>query len=424
MAQTIYIQKNRDSKKKIFFSIVALNICVLAFFKYFNFFLANLEVLLKNLGIKNISNLHLNIMVPLGISFFTFWTLSYLFDVYSEKIKPEKSLIKYLIFSICFPHVIAGPIVRAKEFLAQLNDNLYLRSNHEGFFLILYGLIKKIFLADIIGRLIVNDVFNGSVSDYSSLELLLVVYCYSFQIFLDFSAYSDMAIGLGKIFGIQYPINFKYPYTATNPSEFWKRWHISFSFWLRDYLFLPIAYAVMRKINKPCLFKIKNERWAYITGMSITMLLCGLWHGASWTFIMWGGIHGLYLIVYNVLPKKIKKRKKKIPTFVRVFVFFNLISLAWIFFRSPSIQFGIEYIIKIFRFNGIGKGINLTTLLLLLLISIIIHYIFEPNLDKISKMFNKLHWTVHALIFYAFCIVLVYFSEKEVAHQAFIYFNF
>ena len=416
--------KTKSKKKRKIFFITGLivNVGVLGFFKYTNFFIDSLHTLLGYFGIKSDINV-LDIVIPLGISFYTFWTLSYLVDVYSEKIEPAESLLKYLVFTTCFPHIIAGPIVRAKEYLSQLDTNLFSKSSHEGLFLILYGVLKKIFLADTLGRLFVNPVFQGTLAEYSSLELLFAIYCYSFQIFFDFSAYSDIAIGLGKLFGIQYPVNFKYPYSSANPPEFWRKWHITLSYWLRDYLFLPIAYRVMRRTEAPVIMKIKIERWGYITGMLITMLLCGLWHGANWTFVLWGGLHGLYLVIYNILPKTFK-RKKRTPKFLRVFLFFNLTAFAWVFFRSPSVEYGFSYIWRVFEFSTGFSHFPILYAALLFGISIVVHYLVEPNLETISKAFNRLYWILHAVLIYALFMLLAYLSELDVAHQAFIYFQF
>ncbi len=422
LGNLIYNTKEKKRKKVLLIIGLIVNLGVLGFFKYINFFIESLISLLDNLGIKSGLSL-LNIVIPLGISFYTFWTLSYIIDIYWEKTEPSESLLNYLLFAACFPHVIAGPIVRAKEYLSQLNSNLFSKSSHEGIFLILYGVLKKIFLADMLGRLFVDPVFQGTLADYSSIELIFVIYCYSFQIFFDFSAYSDIAIGLGKIFGIQYPINFKYTYSAANPPEFWRKWHITLSFWLRDYLFLPIAYGIMRKTKRPVWLNIKIERWGYIIGMSVTMLLCGLWHGSNWTFVFWGGLHGLYLVIYNIIPKKFKK-KKSTPKFLRVFIFFNLIALTWVFFRSPSIQYGFAYIKHIFRFSRGFTHFSILSAALLLGVSIMVHYFMEPHLEKMSKAFNKLHWAWHAGIIYALFMLLAYLSEKDIAYQAFIYFQF
>ena len=413
---------NRKKKKILLVIGLVLHLGVLGFFKYVNFFIESGIELMRQLGFRG-SFTPLHIIIPLGISFYTFWTLSYIIDIYREQAEPSQSVLEYLVFVTCFPHIIAGPIVRAKEYLSQLADNLYEKSNHEGIFLILYGVMKKILLADSLGRLFVDPVFHGVLADYSSLELIFALYCYSFQIFFDFSAYSDIAIGLGKIFGIRYPVNFEYPYSSTNPPEFWRKWHITLSFWLRDYVFLPIAYGVMRKTSSPTWLKIKIERWGYITGMMITMLLCGLWHGAAWTFVVWGGIHGFYLVVYNLLPRKFKK-KKSTPRFLRVFFFFNLIALAWVFFRSPSLDFAVDYLKGIARFSWDFNHFPVFIAVLLAAISCGVHYLVEPYLEKISRAFNRLHWLLHALIIFALLVFMSYLSEQDVAYQAFIYFRF
>ncbi|MCP4153058.1 MAG: MBOAT family protein [bacterium] len=418
-----YIHLLKGKKKNLLYITgLVVDVGVLGFFKYYNFFIDSLNSLFNSFGIKSDFSL-LTIILPLGLSFYTFWTITYLVDIYTERTQPTDSLLKYLVFSICFPHMIAGPIVRAKDYLVQLNDNLFLKSDHDGLFLILYGFAKKLFLADLLGRLVVNNVFSGTLSEYSSLELLFVIYCYSFQIFFDFSAYSDIAIGLGKLFGIQYPINFKTPSSAANPPEFWRKWHITLSDWLRDYLFLPIAYRVMRLTKASHFLKIKIERWGYMTGMLITMLLCGLWHGANWTFVLWGGLHGVYLVAHNLLPRRFK-RKKRTPKFFRIFVFFNLIALTWVFFRAPSLEFAFLYLKGLFSFSTGFSHFPMLTAALLLGASVVVHFFIEPHLELLSKLFNKLHWTLHAGIIYALFLLMAFLMEKDTVQQAFIYFQF
>lgn len=425
LGNKIHKTSNPKPKKILLITGLTLNIGVLAFFKYVNFFIQNLDELLRTFGLNAGMEL-LDIVVPLGISFYTFWTLSYLVDVYTGKTEPAVSLTKYLVFALCFPHIIAGPIVRAQGYISQLEGNLVDRSDHEGLFLILYGFLKKVLLADTLGRLFVNEVFQGAAAglmEFSSVELVFVIYCYAFQIFFDFSAYSDIAIGLGKLFGIRYPVNFKYPYSSLNPPEFWRKWHITLSFWLRDYLFLPIAYSVMRRIKTPRFMKIKVERWGYMTGMLITMLLCGLWHGAAWTFVVWGGLHGVYLVVYNLLPRRFK-RKKRTPKWLRMFGFFNLTALAWIFFRAPSVEYGLAYLKQIFSFSWGFDHFPVWIALLSAVLSVAVHALAEPNLDKLAKLFNRLHWSLHAGIVYAVFLLMAHLSELDIDYQAFIYFQF
>ena len=412
----------KSRKKTLLLIGLFVHLGVLGFFKYADFFIESFIALLNAFGL-HVEGTVLNIMVPLGISFYTFWTVSYLVDVYRGTTEPARSVPDYLLFAACFPHVIAGPIVRAREYLSRLGGNLYEKSDPEGIFLILYGAAKKVLLADTLGRLFVDPVFQGTLAKHGSLEVVFVLYCYAFQLFFDFSAYSDIAIGLGKIFGLRYPVNFKHPYSASSPPEFWRRWHITLSNWLRDYLFLPIAYAVMRKTSAPTWLNVKIERWGYVIGMMTTMLLCGLWHGADWTFVLWGGLHGLYLVGYNLLPRKWKKRKTT-PRFLRVFLFFNLIALAWVFFRSPSVEYAFAYLGRIVRFSPGFDHFPVFVAGLLLAVSLAVHYLVEPHLDKIAGAFGRLPWPAHALIVFALLVFLAYRGEQNVAAQAFIYFRF
>lgn len=397
-------------KKKIYVILSLLcNLGVLGYFKYCNFFISSLNSLLIKFGAGK-GFPALNIILPIGISFYTFQSLSYTMDIYFGVSKPADSPLKFLVAIAAFPHLVAGPILRAKYFLGQLNDNLFAKSNHDGIFYILYGLLKKMFLADLLGHYVVDKVFSSSLAQFTSLELIFAVYCYAFQIFFDFSAYSDIAIGLAKIFGIEFPINFKFPYTSQNPREFWTKWHITLSTWLKDYLYIPLGGNRCSR-----LFNIRN--------LLIVMLLGGLWHGANWTFVVWGFLHGLYLVVYSFRPKK-NSLYDALPGFIKTFLFFNLVCFAWVFFRSPTIGFAFEYLKNIFRFSGGFSHFTYLTAGLLLGASVFVHYLLEPNLKAISGLFLKLHWSFYTILLYAFFVFVAFSGEKGIAHQAFIYFQF
>jgi len=348
-------------RKRLYLAISLIgNLGLLGYFKYTNFFIGSVQSALDAAGMSaNFSTLE--IVLPVGISFYTFQSLSYSLDIYYERIKPTKSALKFMFFVAAFPQLVAGPIVRAKDFLPQLETNLFDKSDEEGLFHILYGLIKKILIADVIGHYFVDKIF-ASPADFSSLELLLGVYLYAFQIFFDFSAYSDIAIGLGKIFGIQLPVNFRSPYLAKNPTEFWHRWHITLSTWLRDYLYIPLGG---NRVNR--IFHIRN--------LMIVMVLGGLWHGANWTFILWGALHGIYLVVHKLLPQSQNKPEAPFTSFIKIFLFFNLICLTWIFFRSSTIGLSFEYLKGLVQFNFSVSNVKIVFLLTMLVISGIVHYL-------------------------------------------------
>ncbi len=381
------------------------NLGLLAYFKYMNFFLESLSSALSGLGLSG-SLPTLNIILPVGISFYTFQSLSYTIDIYQRKIQPTDSLLEFLVFVASFPQLVAGPIVRAREFLPQLRDNLCEKCDESGLFYILYGLAKKLFVADILGSTVVDPVFADPAS-FTAADLSLALYGYAFQIFFDFSAYSDIAIGLGKIFGLQLPVNFRSPYLARNPSEFWQRWHITLSTWFRDYLYIPLGGNQFGTAKT-------------LRNLFIVMLLAGLWHGANWTFVIWGGVHGLLLVVYRIS----EGLHRRIPGFFQTAIFFVIVCLTWVLFRSANLSLAMEY------YQGIWSGDwRLTITNMRWLIAIVggtwwLHTGVEPRIEKLAKGFTHWHWSARGGIVYVFCALIALLSELNLTHQAFIYFQF
>ena len=339
----ILIKRAGTKKKKKIFLLTGtfFFVVLLLFFKYLNFFSENLSGLFNFLRIS--INIHIfKFAIPLGISFYTFQIISYLIDVYNEKTEPIKHFGIYAAGVSFFPKLISGPIERSGSLFPQLyqkNEIEYSRVR-DGVKLFIWGLFKKVIIADRIA-LVVNLVYNNP-DNYYGLSILFATILLSIQIYADFSGYTDMAIGISRIFGIKLSENFDRPYLSSSISEFWRKWHITLSFWLRDYVFLPLAYSFTRKITKSKL-KIKPEVFSYVAGMSITMLICGFWHGAKWTFIFWGLLHGLYL-AFGFLIKKPKKRfykkinlNKSFQKFAGIVTSFALVSFAWVFFRINSL---------------------------------------------------------------------------------------
>jgi alginate O-acetyltransferase complex protein AlgI len=319
------------SKRRLFLSLsIVGDLTILGFFKYFNFFKENLEFLFNGFGFS-ISPFTLNIILPIGISFYTFRSLSYTIDVYRKEMEPTKKILDYALFVSFFPELIAGPIERARNLLPQILSarKITLANFYEGCFLIYWGVFQKAFIADNLGK-IVDPVF-ASPAPYNGPIVLLASYAYTFQILCDFSGYSDIARGLGKCMGFDLMVNFNVPYFVTNPREFWRRWHISLSTWLRDYLYIPLGGS-------------KKGNFATYRNLTITMLICGLWHGAAWTFIIWGIYHGILLILYGALSPVLRKADfvrgvylQKAWFFLKVIFFFQLVSLGWLIFRSESL---------------------------------------------------------------------------------------
>jgi len=319
--------------KKIALSVsVIVNLGLLFFFKYYNFFIDNLERLFPAQALFP----NLEIILPIGISFYTFETLSYVIDVYRGDIQPTDSLLDYAIFISFFPRLVAGPIMRAKAFLTQLQPgiNLTLENIGQGLQIFLRGMIKKMVIADNLA-IMVDQVYQAP-DMFSPLTVWGAVFSYSVQILCDFSGYTDMALGLGMVMGIRLPQNFNLPYTAQSFSEFWRRWHITLSTWLRDYLYISLGG------NR------KGNIRTYIN-LTVTMLLGGLWHGASWNFVLWGGLHGLYLCLERLfVPSKKRSTLPQQPfSVINALIIFVVVSLTWIFFRSPSLAITIAMFKKV-----------------------------------------------------------------------------
>ena len=320
--------KTRRSRKLWLAGTVFVNLGVLAVFKYFNFGVDTARAVLTSLGFSP-SEVTLRIALPVGISFFTFESMSYVIDVYRGHIKPQKSYVEYLSFVAFFPHLVAGPIVRPRDLLPQLAGpaRWSTREGSEGLFLIAVGLLKKIAIGDYLALNLVDRVFDAPLQ-YSALECYAAVLGYAVQIYCDFSGYTDIAIGCALLLGVRFPLNFDAPYKAADIQDFWRRWHISLSTWLRDYLYIPLGG------NR------KGEVRTYVNLM-LTMLLGGLWHGANWTFVVWGGLHGGALAATRWFKQRKERLGRVRPAawwahVLSVLATFHLVCAAWIFFRSTG----------------------------------------------------------------------------------------
>jgi alginate O-acetyltransferase complex protein AlgI len=325
--------------KKLFlwFSII-MNLGILAIFKYYNFFAGNFQAALGQSGWK-VEPYFLDIILPIGISFYIFHGLSYVFDIYRGKIVPEKSFINYAVFVSFFPLLVAGPIERATHLLPQVIQPRkfnYLQAT-DGLRLILWGFFKKVIIADSLAP-IVSNIF-ANYSDFSGSVLLLGVIYFALQIYCDFSGYSDIAIGTAKLFGIELLTNFKFPYFSRDIADFWRRWHISLTSWFRDYLYIPLGGS-------------KYGKWLSLRNIFIIFFVSGFWHGANWTFIAWGGVHALMYIPL-FLTNKNRKNVAGLPggdrsfprgkELVNILLTFLVVCVAWIFFRSPTIEDAFGY---------------------------------------------------------------------------------
>src|SRR6266851_5044874 len=310
---------------------IVFNLGVLGVFKYYNFFVATVINVAQPFGWR-VDIPFIELGLPIAISFLTFHALSYIIDVYHRKLQPTRSLVDILFYISFFPHLIAGPIVRAKAFLEQTvrrSDPADIRLGLS-VFLIVGGLFKKVIVANYLSTDFVDGVFR-SPGDYSRLDLLLGMYAYAIQIYCDFSAYTDIAIGIANLLGYQFPQNFNQPYRAVSVQDFWRRWHMTLSSWLRDYLYIPLG----------------GNRWGTLPtyrNILITMGLGGLWHGASLNFVIWGLLHGGALVVERLTGMTGETGGRRLPAAVSWFVTFHFVCLAWVFFRAPTLDGAQAYL--------------------------------------------------------------------------------
>jgi alginate O-acetyltransferase complex protein AlgI len=320
----------RASRNGVLAAAVVVNLGVLGFFKYYRFFVLSAYAICGQLGLS--CNLPLlEIVLPVGISFFTFQAMSYVVDVYREEIPPAENVIDFATYLAFFPQLVAGPIVRASVFLPQIRnpENSGFVDTGRAATLILTGLFKKVVLANLLASRLVDPVF-GYPEDYGSVDVLLGVYGYAAQIYCDFSAYSDIAIGVALLLGMRFPDNFNAPYFASSFREFWQRWHISLSSWLRDYLYIPLGGS-------------RGGTWRTRRNLLLTFLLGGLWHGAQWRFVAWGALHGAYLIAERVLVRLLGPRgepdgylRARLVRLGAMLLVFHGVCLSWFFFRAET----------------------------------------------------------------------------------------
>jgi alginate O-acetyltransferase complex protein AlgI len=333
LSNAIGKSKNDRKRKKLLSTSLILNLSLLFAFKYFDFLADSFNEILTTSDNSYKIKL-LNLALPVGISFYTFQTMSYTIDVYNRKIKPEKHFGIFALFVSFFPQLVAGPIERASNLLPQFKKDTFIDYDRfaSGAQLILWGLLKKALIADRVG-LIANEIFNNH-EDYQGFTLIIGVICFAFQIYCDFSGYSDIAIGTARVFGYDLMKNFKSPYFASSLTDFWRRWHISLSTWFKDYVYIPIGGN-------------KVLKWRWYFNLWITFLISGIWHGANWTFVLWGAIHGFGLVIENILSYK---RSDKFLLFKKLWIF-SLICLAWIFFRANTISDAFIIIGNILSFD-------------------------------------------------------------------------
>lgn len=415
-------KSSQKSTRKTFLALsLVFNLGLLAFFKYYNFFVDSFADAFSSMGV-NFDPFMLSIVLPVGISFYTFQTLSYSLDVYYNKLKPTKDFVAFAAFVSFFPQLVAGPIERASNLLPQFYKKRSVDYNRlaDGARQILWGLFKKLVVADNCARLVNVTFLDLSYADHAGVTLILSAIFFGIQIYCDFSGYSDIAIGLAKWFGFDLMTNFRTPYFARDIAEFWRRWHISLTTWFRDYLYIPLGGSRMSKF-----INIRN--------IIIVFLVSGFWHGANWTFLAWGGLNALYF-----LPMFVRKKNRKntdqnlypkglpnLSEFMAILFTFGITTIAWVFFRAPNIEKAFEFLYysgaNLFDHIGILKLHLKDISFLFIAIMIFVEYRYRNHKHPfdISQLSKGLRWTVYTVLFFIIIFNFQYHKPDE-----FIYFQF
>ena len=407
-------QNSEKNQKLLLWSSVLFNLSVLGFFKYYNFFIDSWVELFSSLGYEIKSIWTLNIILPVGISFYTFQTMSYTIDIYRKKLESTKDFISFASFVSFFPQLVAGPIERASNLLPQIlkKREFQYYQVKEGLKLILWGMFKKVVIADSLAP-IVEDIFSN-YEDFGGGTLWLGAIYFSFQIYCDFSGYSDIAIGTSKLFGFELMSNFKYPYFSRNIGEFWRRWHISLSTWFRDYLYIPLGGS-------------QEGKWKSIRNIFIIFLVSGFWHGANWTFIFWGLFHSILFLPSFIFNKNrkytssIPAEEKLLPSFeefINLIITFLLVTIGWVFFRSETIGDSFSYL------NSMTSNINDINHLspkigIYILFLVFVDWTQRFNERNLFFNFPKFFFRIFVII----CVFLILINFKNESQQ-FIYFDF
>lgn len=456
LSNAIWRQQNKRKKKWLLLLSIFFNLGLLFYFKYTNFFIHTINDLFS-------AGYHpLNILLPVGISFYTFENLSYTVDVYRGQFEPARKFSDYLLFLSFFPKLVMGPIVRAHDFVPQINKPFVISESDfaKGFYLIISGLFKKLIISDYITLNFVNYIFDDP-SRYTGLENLFAVYGYAVVIYCDFSGYSDVAIGIARWLGFPIPTNFLSPYQSSSITEFWRRWHISLSSWLRDYLYIPlggnkqgsfatwffavlffgaiffssyelfhfsltlsisITVAVLLIFLLPAI--IKKDKTGISTNFNLltTMLLGGLWHGASWNFIIWGAMHGIALAIHKIWMLLTGRSFSGINTrwwykAIMIFISFHFVCFCWIFFKASSMDDAMNMIWQIthdlsFSVWAAFYG-NYKTVLVMIGLAAIMHSFPDSLADKLVLRLNSVPMPVYIALFFVFVLIYGFFKSAE-----------
>ncbi len=413
LVQQMY--KSVDVKKRVYLVIsVILNLGLLAYFKYANFFVDNLSSVFGLLGGGDFQLA--KIALPIGISFFTFQKFTYTIDVYRGKHKPLERVSDLFLYILLFPQLIAGPIVRYSEIADQLTDrskNETVENRLTGFYRFIIGLSKKVLIANVMGAE-ADKIFAMDPNIISSGAAWIGVLAYTFQIFFDFSGYSDMAIGIGKMIGFKFPENFNNPYVSRSISEFWRRWHMTLGRWMKDYLYIPLGGSKV------------NSKWRLYFNLWFVFLISGLWHGASWTFVAWGAFHGMFLILDRLFLVKFLDKTGKIPSVIFTFL---VTVVGWVIFRSVSMHFAFDYLSKMFTFKAgelVRPDLEFWTIFALAVL-FSFFTLFKPGIKIEQKVFYKDYKVSGYLVMAIVSLILLALSVASITSSGFnpfIYFRF
>jgi alginate O-acetyltransferase complex protein AlgI len=409
----IFIEKATGSRRKMFLVLsIVTNLGVLAFFKYYNFFIGNVNDLLYRAHIHAETLPYLDIILPIGLSFHTFQAMSYTIEVYRGNQKAEKHLGIYSLYVMFFPQLVAGPIERPQHMIHQFREKKYFDPvlAVSGIQQMLFGLFKKVVVADALGRY-VDSIYNHWEVN-TGFTLLFATYAFAFQIYCDFSGYTDIAQGAARVMGFRLMDNFNLPYFARSVTEFWRRWHISLSTWLRDYLYISLGGN-------------RQGKWNTYRNLMITMLLGGLWHGASWTFIVWGALNGIYLCVEKLAGIGKKSSAPAAWQPVRVFITFNLICFTWIFFRAHSFEQAWGIIRGIFEPKHFWTlRIQDTSIFTGMLLGLLILLLIEFSMVRKGRpdFVHSASWRPAFVWIVSFTLLIILFGVS--AGDQFIYFQF
>jgi alginate O-acetyltransferase complex protein AlgI len=424
-------------KRRVYLiSSLISNIGILAVFKYYDFFIGSLNSASAALG-SPFALSTLSLLLPIGLSFHTFQAMSYTIEVYRGRQPAERHFGIYALYVMFYPQLVAGPIERPQHLLPQFREIHRFERGRvtSGLTLMAWGLLKKVCIADRLAPFVDSAYTNPA--DYSGAPLILATVCFAFQIYCDFSGYSDMAVGSAEVMGFRLMRNFRSPYLAASVADFWRRWHISLSNWFRDYVFLPLSYRLMRRFKQDAWFGIRRDASVYATATMVSMFLCGLWHGAAWTFVIWGLLHGFYLafgfatrrVRVELVSRAFGWAPAGAVTLVRTLVTFALVSVAWVFFRAPSMEAAWEVLTRSVTGWGGMPGAKLlpndpaSLILVAFLLTVVLWVEQRESRHDARQWLAGRGPVVRWMVYSAVGLTILLFGQLD-QQQPFIYFQF